>query len=393
MAKKRRKFSKVQTTEFYRMSNLFDKFPNISYHCAFGERSNGKTFSALEECINMAKDIIDGKSGAKFMYVRRLHTHITRANMKKLFSEDPNLYDYMESVLGTYIEYSTEYGFYVTIDEKVVNVGYVNAVEDAFMNKGIPLGTVEFIFFDEFLDYFYMENEIELFLHLMSTVTRHRENVRIFMSGNTVSRFCPYFDLFGVDHKKIKHGDIAVVKHKAGTSIVVERTKSLVKEYGTKTKKHKYLGFDDNPSVNMILYGDWEHKKKEVTGIDGVTWSCMRYLVPVAITAIGDVYELSLSVTDKISKDNPILFVRKINTQQGKISAKILYHLAYDDSITLFHEKTQQFVPTYKRISSFWGEDVLHKFDIVKECVRVGRVVYSNFETGTEFEKIFEEFV
>ena len=103
MAKKRRKFSKVQTTEFYRMSNLFDKFPNISYHCAFGERSNGKTFSALEECINMAKDIIDGKSGAKFMYVRRLHTHITRANMKKLFSEDPNLYDYMEDILF-YIE-------------------------------------------------------------------------------------------------------------------------------------------------------------------------------------------------------------------------------------------------------------------------------------------------
>ena len=74
-----------------------------------------------------------------------------------------------------------------------------------------------------------MEQELVLFQHIMSTISRYRENLKVIMLGNTISRFCPYFELFNIDHKRIKHGETGIIKHKRGVTIVVHRTKKPCK--------------------------------------------------------------------------------------------------------------------------------------------------------------------
>lgn len=378
-----KKSNKIQSVDYYSIQNLL-QYP-ASYYVACGERSNGKTFSSRRFLIDDIAKTINIGNQREFVYLRRRHIQITKPKMQKLFEEDE---EYAMERLGDYIKYSSENGFYIEKDGTKNQIGYALAVEDAFITKGIPFSKVKIVLFDEFLDYEYMQDEIEKFQHIISTITRDKQDVIIIMLGNTISRFCPYFDLLGIDVSKVKKGEIAIIKHKAGATIAFERCKNRVQKLGEKVKTHKYLGFDESETAKMILYGEWEYKEKETKQIDGIGWQKMRTIIPIYITALNETYEMSV-YTDGI----PVLFVRKINTQNGIVGRKIAYHLSYDDTTKLIYGKTGNFVPFFKKPSIFWGDETLRLFDIAKECVRVGRVVYPDFGTGTEFEKIFKELV
>ena len=40
------------------------------------------------------------------------------------------------------------------------------------------------------------------FMNVLSTIIRDRENIKIFMLGNTVNKYCPYFDEMGLTFHK-----------------------------------------------------------------------------------------------------------------------------------------------------------------------------------------------
>lgn len=379
-----KKFNKKQQTNWYSIKPLM-QYP-ASYYVVYGERSNGKTFSARREVLfERISEALKRDKDFEFVYLRRRHIQITRPKMMKLFEEDD---EFSTELLGDFIKYSTNKGFYIEHEGIEKTVGHALAVEDAFLTKGIPFSKVRAVLFDEFLDYEYMPDEIEKFQHIISTISRDKQDLIIIMLGNTVSRFCPYFELLGINPSKIKQGQTAIVKHKSGVVVAVERCKNRVSYLGEKEKKHKYLGFDDSETAKMILYGEWEYKEKEIKAIDNISWRNKRYIIPVYITALNEVYEMSL-YGDGI----PILFVRKINVQNGEVSSKILYNLSYDDTVLLIYGKGKDPVPFFKRPSIFWGNEVVNRFEIAKECVRVGRVIYTDFGTGTEFEKVFKEII
>lgn len=365
MSKKNRR----QTTDFYRLYRLLSR--PASYYGIVGERSNGKTYSVKERIIDKLHD-----NGDKFVYMRRMHRHITRKKMKKVF-QDINEYAYEK--LNSFISYDTENDFTITDENgKKQTVGACVSIEDAIDLKGIPYNEIKTIFFDEFLDLNYMEDEIERFLNIISTIVRERNDVEIFLCGNTISKYCPYFELFGVDPRKLKQGEIAYFTHKKGVTFALEYCKSKVQELG-KEKTHKYLGFDDNKTVDMILYGDWEYKETNIKNIDGIGWNSNRTLIPTYITSLGNVYEMSLT-----HEKDKILFVRKINTQNGFVKTNIKYNLSFDNSIVLNSKNGS--VPIYTKVSKlFMGENLYNQLQIAKECLRVNRVVYDTFETGTEF--------
>lgn len=379
-----KKYSKTQETGYYSIMPLM-KF-QASYYVAYGERSNGKTFSSRREVlIDDIEKALNSGTEHQFIYLRRRHAHVTRPKMIKLFEEDD---EYAIEKLGDFIKFSTDYGFYIERDGEKKTIGYTMSVENAFLLKGIPYSKVKTVLFDEFLDYEYMPDEVEKFQHIISTISRDKQDLKIIMLGNTVSRFCPYFELLGINPSEIKKGQMAVIKHQSGVVVAVERCKNRVSYIGQKEKKHKYLGFDDSQTAKMILYGEWEYKEKEIKSIDNISWSDMRYIIPVYITALNEVYEMSI-YGDGI----PILFVRKINVQHGFISRKIHYNLSYDDTVQLRYGKGKKPVPFFKKPSIFWGDEILDRFEVAKECLRVGRVIYTDFGTGTEFEKIFKEII
>ena len=352
---------------------------DVAYKIAIGERSNGKTFAGKgKKCIDKFV-----ATGARFLYVRRKHSQVTRKHMVKLFED---ISDYAEDMLNDYIKYTPDTGFYVEDgDENRIVIGYATSVEDSSNLKGVPLNDVKTILFDEFLEYgASIEDEISKFLNVVSTVVRKRDDVEIIMLANTVTKYSPYFELFGIDPKKLKQGKVYTVHHLGGVSAAIEycRTSNIVD--GVKIG-NKYLGFDDNPISDMILYGEWEYESVNTKGIDAITWNSNRYLVPYYITAIGEVFELSL-----YEGDDPALFVRKINTQDGIVRKEIKYNLSYDNSLKLNHSDGT-IVPIYGKVSPLMGQGIIDVNKMCLQCIEAKRVVFDKYESGGDFMKIYKE--
>lgn len=348
-----------------------------------GERSNGKTYSVKEHCLN--KFI---SNNGKFMYLRRRKEHKTRKYMQKLFSDIND--NYLDK-LGL-IKYTNDFGFYVTDDlddspENRTTIGYCTSIEECYDMKGIPFNEITTIFFDEFLEYGSpIEDEIAKFLHIISTIVRKRDNVEVFMVANTVTKFSPYFDLFGIDIKKIKQGEIYYFKHANGVSGAIEYCASKNIIDGKKIS-NKYIGFDNNATADMILYGQWEYDIANTKRIDDITWNSNRKLLPIYITALGLVYEISL-----YEKGHPVAFIRKVNTQQGFVKKYIKYNLSYDNSVILRSEKG--IVPIYKKINGLVkmiDNDVYNLYNIFKLCLDCGRVIFDTIETGSDFTRVISK--
>lgn len=346
----------------------------------YGMRSNGKTYAVKQFIIDQLKDALaSGSKNGRFMYVRRKHTHIVRTKMRKLFED---ISDQAENELNSPIFFSSEKQFFIETEKGQETVGYVGSVEDAFDLKGIPFNDVNTIFFDEFLDYEYFEDEKEKFIHLLSTITRRREDVTIFMVANTVAKASPYFELLKINPNKIKPGDIAVIEHRAGARIVVERTSAPGENHASlEQKKNKYIGFDESEAVRMVLLGEWEYKNANITKVDGVGWDHMRHLIPVYVTGMGKVYELSINTDEKL----PIGFARELQTNGLKVSKKIRYNLKMADGVELVN--SYGVVPSLSHVSEkMIDEDTYVALEWFVECLTCGRVVFDSLETGTNFE-------
>ena len=347
-----------------------------SYYVIIGERSNGKTYSIKEYILNAIKQ------GKKFLYLRRTHAYITRRRMLKVFDD---INDRFLDELNSYIYYSTEQGFYVETETGSKSVGYCTSIEDYMKEKGIAFDDISIVLFDEFIDNGYMKEEIKMFLNMMSTIARERTDLKVFMLGNTISKYCPYFDLFGIDIHKVKQGYIHKCEHKNGATVVLEYCKNKVQELG-KLKKNKYVGFDNNEDVKMILYGEWEYKETNIKDVDGIGWKNKRHLIPLYVTALRQVYELTINLDDS---PIPIAFVRKLNTQNGLVRKDILYNLSYDKTVLLNSKKGV--VPIISRITNLIDDNTLEYMRIFKECFYCSRIVFESYQVGTEFSKAFKE--
>ena len=125
-------------------------------------------------------------------------------------------------------------------------------------DKSTSYSKVTTIIFDEFLSRsYYLNDEFVLFMNVLSTIIRYRDNVKIFMLGNTVNKYCPYFKEMGLTHiNQMEKGTIEVYSYgESKLKVAVEYADSPVKG-GTKPSDH-YFAFN-NPKLNMITGGAWE---------------------------------------------------------------------------------------------------------------------------------------
>lgn len=343
-----------------------------------GERSNGKTYSVKE--LVYRKYIETGK---KFMYVRKRQDSIPRTKMKKLFADVNE--DIIFPEIGETIQYSTESGFYIEDengDRQIV--GYATSIENFESLKGIPFNDITTIFYDEFIERRGdIEGEFDKFLNLVSTIVRKRDDVEIYMCANTITKFSIYFEEFGIDIKKLKRGNCYYLKHENGAEIAIEFCDSLNIVKGKK-QKNRYYGFDNSSASKMILYGEWEYDVVNISNVDGIGWESMRYLVPCYVTALGECYEMSI-----YKSKNPILFVRKPNTQNGFVRKEIRYNFSIDNSIIL--TTVNGVVPMYGRCNELVSDDVRECMKVVAMCLEAKRVVFDSLATGSDFTRVVGE--
>ena len=226
------------------------------YNIIMGERSNGKTYSVLK---TMLTHFI--KTGEYGVYLRRYADEILPANIKGLFQPFEKDLDKLTKGKYNHIAYRGKefsIGLYDFEKDKWLSkepfcfTAALNTWENA---KGPDRGIVGIILFDEFLSRrYYLTNEFLSFQNVLSSFMRDRANATVFLVGNTVSFYSPYFEEFGLENiKDMKVGDLACFTYDNGTKIAVQYTESV----GETKESAKFFNFNSK-KANMITTGKWE---------------------------------------------------------------------------------------------------------------------------------------
>ena len=251
----------VKKFDFYDVHKTIKEYPDAYYYLIYGERSNGKTYSLLSYGTERYK-----KNGEQFAYLRRFGEDIRPKNLTNLFSGHVENGFITKITNGEWdsVDYTRSKFYLQRMDEK----GEIERSEDpmgfAFdLNsmehyKSTSFPRIKTIIFDEFMSRSgYLPNEWILFMNTLSTIIRHRNDVKIFMLGNTVNKYCPYFQEMGLTHiSKQEPGTIDVYHYSdSGLQVICEYTGSSAKKGGKASDV--YFAFD-NPELKMITSGSWE---------------------------------------------------------------------------------------------------------------------------------------
>ena len=248
--------------EFYDFHKTLKAYPDAYYYVIFGERSNGKTYSALSYAVERYV-----KAGEQFAYLRRYNEDIKRKNLTNLFSGHVENGFILQSTGEKWngVDYASS-KFYLTSYDEVKDeitrledpMGFAFDLNSMEHYKSTSFPRVKTIIFDEFMSRSgYIPNEFTLFMNTLSTIIRHRDDVKIIMLGNTVNQYCPYFQEMGLSHIKSQEPGTIDVYHYGSSQlkVVCEYTDPSTKRGGKASDV--YFAFD-NPELQMITGGAWE---------------------------------------------------------------------------------------------------------------------------------------
>ena len=159
------------------------------------ERGFGKTYGISKYVVN---DFLNNKN--EFAYIRRYKSELKKS-VPKFFSGLIKNNEFPDHHL-----LSKGYSFYIDDQE----AGYSMTLSTAQDLKGTNYSNVKTIIFDEFIieegqKKFYLTNEVFVFLNLIETIARLRDDVKIFMLGNSGNLYTvPYFLFFNLNINKNK---------------------------------------------------------------------------------------------------------------------------------------------------------------------------------------------
>ena len=255
-----KKIKKEEEINYYTLKNIMKN--KAEYYMIYGERSNGKTTSVLEYCLD--KHIESGYV-KQLGLIRRWEEDFKGKNGQQMYESIINLGWVKEKTKGKYnsVRYYAQRWYLCNFDEngklldsaeKPFTLGFALTMEEHYKSTSYP--DISYILFDEFITRgYYLPDEFIKFQNLLSTLIRLKDDVIIFMCGNSINRFCPYFNEMGLTGiKNQKRGTIDIYTYgESGLTVAVEYS-----DFPSKKKpSNKYFAFN-NPKLQMITNGGWE---------------------------------------------------------------------------------------------------------------------------------------
>lgn len=249
----------MATQKYYSLTNILKK--NAVYNVIIGERSNGKTYSVLKYALKQRIE-----HGGQVAIVRRWKEDISGRRAadiwKALLANDE--VSKLSNGQWTGVTYWAGKFYLCNYDNEgkpIYNtdsdtLGYCFSLSDTEHNKSISYPYITTILFDEFMTkHVYLQDEFVLFMNTVSTIVRQRTNVKIFMLGNTVNKYCPYFQEMGLTHVlQMEQGTIDVYTYgDSKLTVAVEYCATLK----ASRENNFYFAFN-NPRLEMITSGAWE---------------------------------------------------------------------------------------------------------------------------------------
>ena len=359
------KTKKVEGVKYYSLAPILSK--DAQYNIIFGERSNGKTYAILDHIL---EDFC--KHGNQGALVRRWKEDFRGKRGQQMF--DALVTDGRVSQL-TNGKYSTVYSYsgkwYLANPDartgKMVSAPepfcFGFALSDVEHDKSTSYPKVKTIFFDEFLTrQYYLPDEFVTFMNVVSTIVRQRSDVRIFMAGNTVNQYCPYFTEMGLTHiKEMDKGAIEVYKYgESKLRVAVEYADSI-------SKKGKpsdiYFAFD-NPKLTMITGGSWE--------------MAMYPHLPYKYLPQNVLFTYFMKFNDELLqceiihiKNSLFTYIHRKTTPIQNEDKDIIYSLEYDPRPNHIRNMRHCSLPFNKKIGQFFADNqVFYQDNEVGELVR-----------------------
>lgn len=237
-------------TKYYSLKKILAR--GALYNIIIGERSNGKTYAALDYAvrhywetggeiaiIRRWADDFRGKRGSvlfEALAANGVITAVTKNAWTDVYYWGGRWYmcRYDDNGKMERFEKPFAYAFPLTATEH---------------DKSTAYPRIETIIFDEFLTRnMYLPDEFVTYMNTLSTIIRDRDNVKIFMLGNTVNQYSPYFSEMGLENiKNMQQGDIDLYTYgDSGLTVAVEFSDSP-----NRKKSNKYFAFN-NPRLQMI---------------------------------------------------------------------------------------------------------------------------------------------
>lgn len=247
-------------SQFYSLSKIDKK--TAHYYVIFGERSNGKTYAVLKKTIenwfrNHKQSAIVRRWQDDFKSKRGATMYAALNEVVK--KESGGAYDHVDYYGGRFYMACwmvEESGARKSVrDEKPFCYGFALSAWEHDKSTSYP--EIDIVLFDEFITRdSYLNDEFVIFMQVVSTIVRHRKGIRIYMLGNTVNKFCPYFAEMGLTHvKDMEPGQIDIYNYgESELTVAVERTGT---SEHNKKESDVYFAFN-NPKLQMITHGTWE---------------------------------------------------------------------------------------------------------------------------------------
>lgn len=340
---------------YYELQHLLDC--KCFWMLLYGMRSNGKSYAVKKKIIE------DALQGITFVYLRRWGDDIKGPGVEAYFDDMP----FNELTDGQYVGIKAYQGYlyFYTIgeDDKPVRVGgaigrycalnlYERYKSQVFKNCGN-------IVYEEFLtDKVYLNNEPKLLMQFVSTVARDHD-INVFMIGNTISRVCPYFDEWGLAkgiHNQ-KPGTINIYHLKGENGVVdiaVENCEAVT------TSSKMFFGH----ASKQIIRGEWD-----VDDVPKLLKPYKFYSLLYEMTVIAGEFKYIMQLMSDDANGGLFVYVYP-NTKERKTMRTIS--------------------PDFN--TSPWITNGL-RHDIkaeccIADCIRNGKLCYSDNLTGTDFRKV-----
>lgn len=367
---------------WYNIRKLYDKGADITI--AYGGRSNGKTYSAINIALEEYKNL-----GNRFVYLRRWQDDVNTFACSTLIKDEQ-----VEKIFGA--EYEIKYRNHIftlvktEIDPKTgkdkitkEDIGYAVSVSEAKHRKGTNFPNVHLVIFDEFIDMAgeqILTNEYNKYENIISTIKRTNK-IRIIMLANTVSKYSEYFTKLGINPDKIVQGQIKEFLHPNGTAKVVVEWTPFIKEIADLA--------GELTNSKMISEGQWEIPPTDEIPSEANEEVEEKLLFtayePTINATLGiylrygtwHSYEIESGLVIPIEHEREFLVIRRIT--DGMRSS--YFHLTSEKSLSQSHYHSLDMM--LSDILDLTGIDV-------KRELMLGRVFCDNMFTGDIFNQIWD---
>lgn len=350
--------------KYYSLKNILTR--NAQYNIIFGERSNGKTYSVLKAGIeNFANN------EKQMAIIRRWQDDFRGKRASTMFDNLVNNNEIAKATngewTGVYYYASRWYFCRFENEKRIVHeipFAYSFAISAMEHDKSTSYPNITLVLFDEFLTRgMYLPDEFVLFMNVLSTIIRERNDVIIFMCGNAVNQYSPYFAEMGLIHiKQMNPGDIDIYEYgESGLRVAVEFADSPNKG----KPSDLYFAFD-NPKLSMI------------TGTGGI-WEIAVYPhCPVKFTPKEIIFTYFMRFGGELLQCEIIqheqlifTFIHKKTTELKNPEKDLIYSPDYDPRPNWKRKITKPTTPLEKKITSFYITDkVFYQDNEIGEIVR-----------------------